>query len=520
MQHISITGCTKFSVGLGDDRSPAIWAGGKCGWYEIRPPMPAYRHIFEKMNQGVSLYYMMQDVHTTFEEDERNRWKKHVQSLKQKQKPRKPTRREIFSKLDEDTMFLQYAVLVGDGSFREEVIASCDEHAPFIISQFFADERLPKKDQFDWTPTTFHRWLTERHPVRILQESAFLDADNVCRRTSCGSHATLGLERNLCLTMLLRRWMIHLRPRRWRLRRLPHLPRWYFLLLTACFRMPRAFNPQTLPLSGAERAGRDPPSSSSRPDSRPKHPRYSHHHLQTLPPLITLWTRFSRYWRLPKRPCMKKNRLLPQRTRSWRTHPPTSQRSSCCTERLKTCGLGLLDPSTSSHTPGSAHTCTTSTKCAATRPPRRFLHCMQKTFTPFSTSQHGARLSSTSAWAARQRNHGQTWELSPRRRSGIAFRDAPRRRLHPVNRGPTLRRASKRPNGSLSERKGARHLAFDRRSSETSPTLTVIQTHVVPKRPGSPVPSATPSSKTRTVTLSRTAQMLMTIALKPLSLSR
>lgn len=127
--------------------------------------MPAYSPIYEKMNQAVSLYFLMQDVHNEYEATERER------RSKLKPRSRKPTKREIFANFDEDTMFLKYAVLVGDGSFRDEVIAACDEHAPFLISQFFSDERLPKEERIDWLATTFYRWLTARHPVRHLSPS-------------------------------------------------------------------------------------------------------------------------------------------------------------------------------------------------------------------------------------------------------------------------------------------------------------------------------------------------------------
>ncbi|KAH6689589.1 hypothetical protein F5X68DRAFT_260251 [Plectosphaerella plurivora] len=157
-QYISITGCTHYSVGVGDNRSPCIWAGGKCGWYEIRPPMPAYSPIYEKMNQAVSLYFLMQDVHSEYEDEERER------RARLKPRGRKATKREIFANFDEDTMFLKYAVLVGDGCFRDEVIAACDEHAPFLISQFFYDERPGNQDKFGWPSTAFYRWLTARHP--------------------------------------------------------------------------------------------------------------------------------------------------------------------------------------------------------------------------------------------------------------------------------------------------------------------------------------------------------------------
>ena len=39
-----------------------IWANGKAGWFEIRPAS-TYRHIFDKMSEGVTLYYFLTDLY-------------------------------------------------------------------------------------------------------------------------------------------------------------------------------------------------------------------------------------------------------------------------------------------------------------------------------------------------------------------------------------------------------------------------------------------------------------------------
>lgn len=48
-----------FSMGLGP---VTIWANGKAGWFEIRPAS-TYQHIFDKMSEGVTLYYFLTDLY-------------------------------------------------------------------------------------------------------------------------------------------------------------------------------------------------------------------------------------------------------------------------------------------------------------------------------------------------------------------------------------------------------------------------------------------------------------------------
>ncbi|KAM0335779.1 hypothetical protein ACHAQA_000829 [Verticillium albo-atrum] len=149
--HIEIEGCVRYSVGIGegDEKSPCVWAGGKCGWFEIRPPSVEYTPIYNKMARAVSLYYTMLEVHDAH--------KTNFNLKRGKKKGRRPSDEEIYRSLDVDAMLFQYAVTAGDGSLYHEVVDACDEHASFLIAHIFEEE------SFDWSHTTFFKWLTDRH---------------------------------------------------------------------------------------------------------------------------------------------------------------------------------------------------------------------------------------------------------------------------------------------------------------------------------------------------------------------
>jgi hypothetical protein len=58
-QEVEVTDVKGFSIGLGPI---TIWADGKAGWFEIRPAS-TYQHIFDKMSEGVTLYYFLIDLY-------------------------------------------------------------------------------------------------------------------------------------------------------------------------------------------------------------------------------------------------------------------------------------------------------------------------------------------------------------------------------------------------------------------------------------------------------------------------
>jgi len=53
----------------------------------------------------------------------------------------------------------QYALAIGDGVVKDEVIARCDAHAAFLLDQF------PQEGDFEWADTSFFKWMQSRHTV-------------------------------------------------------------------------------------------------------------------------------------------------------------------------------------------------------------------------------------------------------------------------------------------------------------------------------------------------------------------
>ncbi|KAF7549041.1 hypothetical protein G7Z17_g6643 [Cylindrodendrum hubeiense] len=123
-----------------EDGQPLIWVSGKGGWYEIFPS-PTYLPIYNKMCEAAVLYYRIMDIYKT-------------------QKPKKPKKGKRPDPMRElSHLFHQYSAKIGDGSTLDEVIERCMEHAPFLISQFTQED----PDEFDWRPTLFYSWLTNKH---------------------------------------------------------------------------------------------------------------------------------------------------------------------------------------------------------------------------------------------------------------------------------------------------------------------------------------------------------------------
>ncbi|KAH7008218.1 hypothetical protein EDB80DRAFT_715908 [Ilyonectria destructans] len=137
---IEVRQSISYSIGEAEDGQPLIWVSGKGGWYEIFPS-PTYLPIYNKMCEAAMLYYRIMDIYKT-------------------QKPKKPKKgRRPDPMIELSHLFHQYAAKVGDGSTLDEVIERCMEHAPFLISQFTQEDPA----EFDWRPTLFYRWLTNKH---------------------------------------------------------------------------------------------------------------------------------------------------------------------------------------------------------------------------------------------------------------------------------------------------------------------------------------------------------------------
>ncbi|KAF6823891.1 defective in methylation-7 protein-like protein [Colletotrichum musicola] len=141
--------CLRYAIGENDTGTYGAWALGAAGWYEIRPPSATYKPIYDRMVEGVSIYYT---VMTAIEEHM-------AQEGKGKKGKGRKKKSGTHNELSIEEVLLKYAVAIGDGATYDEVIARCDNHAPFLISHFYEDSHA-----FDWPPTVFFKWLVERHP--------------------------------------------------------------------------------------------------------------------------------------------------------------------------------------------------------------------------------------------------------------------------------------------------------------------------------------------------------------------
>lgn len=48
---------------MADNPNMTIWAGGKAGWFEIQPD-PSYQDVYDRMSEGVLLYFFLCDTYT------------------------------------------------------------------------------------------------------------------------------------------------------------------------------------------------------------------------------------------------------------------------------------------------------------------------------------------------------------------------------------------------------------------------------------------------------------------------
>ncbi|KAJ3495192.1 hypothetical protein NLG97_g3570 [Lecanicillium saksenae] len=136
---IEIRHCLLYSVGETEDGSPQIWVSGRAGWFELSP-CPAYQSTYDSMCQATTLYYGLMDI---------------IQDTKPKRgkKGKSPSQKEILA-----AMFHKYAAFVGDGSTYDDVVARCNKHAVFLISQFMQDDSVT-----DWPSTDLYKWMLSQN---------------------------------------------------------------------------------------------------------------------------------------------------------------------------------------------------------------------------------------------------------------------------------------------------------------------------------------------------------------------
>jgi hypothetical protein len=132
--HIEITESWSYSIGSGP---VSLWVSGQGGWYEIKPAQQ-YRHVYNKMCQGISLYYTVMEIYENADKD-------------------RILKKFTWKTIDLKLILSRYAAFVGDGVYFEEAIDRCHDHASFLLAQF------GKEQIFKWRQTSFYDWMRKEH---------------------------------------------------------------------------------------------------------------------------------------------------------------------------------------------------------------------------------------------------------------------------------------------------------------------------------------------------------------------
>ncbi|OAA54222.1 hypothetical protein ISF_08449 [Cordyceps fumosorosea ARSEF 2679] len=139
---VEIRHCLLYSVGETNDGAIQIWVSGRAGWFEIQP-CAAYQATYDTMCQATTLYYSIMDA---------------TEALNEKPARGKKSKSPSSQKDVLASMFHQYAAAVGDGSTHEDVVARCNKHAIFLISQFMQDDSV-----VDWKASAFYKWIKSKN---------------------------------------------------------------------------------------------------------------------------------------------------------------------------------------------------------------------------------------------------------------------------------------------------------------------------------------------------------------------
>lgn len=144
--YIEVAQSTKYSIGFGfkGNPCPSVWIAGASGWMEITPARE-YRPIYDKMMEGITLYYRIQDAYNN------------LVGVKTGAK-----KADVMKKAKMREIFFGYAHRVGDGVLFPEVERRCDDHALFLLDQFSKEP----KENFDWGECGFVTYMKQRHPYR------------------------------------------------------------------------------------------------------------------------------------------------------------------------------------------------------------------------------------------------------------------------------------------------------------------------------------------------------------------
>ncbi|KAL2888698.1 defective in methylation-7 protein [Ceratocystis lukuohia] len=151
------------SFGDGDNENepmsgPVIWAKSYYGFFRIASPALCYRAMFNHTLEAITLYYSIMAVYEAREPK--------VEQKGKKAKARTP-------EMALEDVFLEYAVMAGDGCVIEDVKERCMRHAAFLASHFKFETG------FSWEGKAFTKYIKSFVPTSRAWEKKNLDVTSV-----------------------------------------------------------------------------------------------------------------------------------------------------------------------------------------------------------------------------------------------------------------------------------------------------------------------------------------------------
>lgn len=138
---IEITGVRTFSYGQFEDGNIGLWAGGKAGWFALKPAR-AYKSIWSGMVESVNIFYWIVDAYR--EKRRKGNWKT---------APLMPdyTAEELFDKYADEVL--------EDAKGGNEAAQVVHEQRNFLLASMLAG-----KEGIAWTKNPLYQHLSQQFP--------------------------------------------------------------------------------------------------------------------------------------------------------------------------------------------------------------------------------------------------------------------------------------------------------------------------------------------------------------------
>lgn len=165
---IEITEVRTFSYGQFEDGNIGLWAGGKAGWFALKPAR-AYKSIWSDMVESVNIFYWIVDVYRTIRRDGRGKGAQLLPEYRAK---------ELFDKYADEVL--------EDAKGGKEAAQVIYEQRNFLFSSMLAG-----KDNIKWSKNPLYKHLSRQFPEdHALVKARLTGPAQNARQASVNSEAS------------------------------------------------------------------------------------------------------------------------------------------------------------------------------------------------------------------------------------------------------------------------------------------------------------------------------------------